>query len=190
MAGSRRTAARVTPGAICLSSSSHLPLKPYSNEIKPVALPPGLARLSTKAAPTGSTTFTNTIGTVRVACSNGPKVELPRARMTSGASAVSSAACLRISVALVVAQRVSISTLRPTAQPNSCSPCRNAARWACSSGSPAPMAMSTLMRCIRSLCCARAANDQRVAVPPNSVMNSRRFIRAPCRQAVGEARAT
>ena len=31
MAGSRRTAARVTPGAICLSSSSHFPLMPYSN---------------------------------------------------------------------------------------------------------------------------------------------------------------
>ena len=29
-AGSRRTAMRVTPGAICLSSSSHLPLRPYS----------------------------------------------------------------------------------------------------------------------------------------------------------------
>ena len=91
----------------------------------------------TKAAPTGLTTFTNTIGTVRVTCSNGPTVELPRARMTSGASAASSAACLRISAALLVAQRVSIRTLRLTAQPNSCNPCRNAARRACSSGSPA-----------------------------------------------------
>ena len=41
---------------------------------KPVALPPGRARLSTKPAPTGSVTCTNTIGTVRVACSNGPTV--------------------------------------------------------------------------------------------------------------------
>ena len=32
MAGSRRTAARLTLGAICFSSSSHLPLRPYSNE--------------------------------------------------------------------------------------------------------------------------------------------------------------
>ena len=31
MAGSRRTATRVTPGAICLSSSSHFPLMLYSN---------------------------------------------------------------------------------------------------------------------------------------------------------------
>ena len=43
---------------------------PYSNDVKPVMLPPGRARLSTKPAPTGSTTPTNTIGTVRVACCN------------------------------------------------------------------------------------------------------------------------
>ena len=35
-----------------------------------MALPPGRARLSTKPAPTGSPTTGNTIGTVRVACSN------------------------------------------------------------------------------------------------------------------------
>src|SRR5262249_3494010 len=46
-AASRRTAARVTAGAICLSNSSHFPLKLYSNCIKPVALPPGRDRLST-----------------------------------------------------------------------------------------------------------------------------------------------
>src|SRR5262245_52541593 len=47
-----------------------LTLMPYSNTIKPVALPPGRAMLSTKPAPTGSATCVNTIGTVRVACSN------------------------------------------------------------------------------------------------------------------------
>ena len=81
--------------------------------MKPVALPPGRARLSTKPAPTGSATTGNTIGTVRVACSNGPTVEVPWARMTSGASAANSAACLRMSAALAAAQRVSIRTLRP-----------------------------------------------------------------------------
>ena len=55
-AGSRRTAARVTPGAISLSSSSHFPLMLNSNSMKPVALPPGRARLTTKPAPTGSVT--------------------------------------------------------------------------------------------------------------------------------------
>src|SRR6516164_8385008 len=47
MSGSPRTATRVTPGANCLSSSSHFPLMLYSNSMKPVALPPGCARLST-----------------------------------------------------------------------------------------------------------------------------------------------
>ena len=51
-------------------------LQPFTAEavlelVKPVVLPPGRARLSTKPAPTGSGTFANTIGTVRVACSNG-----------------------------------------------------------------------------------------------------------------------
>ena len=50
---------------------------PYSNCVNPVALPPGRARLSTKPAPTGSMTLANTIGTVRVACSNGATVAVP-----------------------------------------------------------------------------------------------------------------
>src|SRR4051812_47664261 len=92
MAESRRTAARVTPGAISLSSSSHFPLRPYSNEMNPVTLPPGCARLSTKPAPTGSATPANTIGKVPVASINGPTVEVPVARTTSGAKATNSAA--------------------------------------------------------------------------------------------------
>src|SRR6516225_10116994 len=71
LVASRSTATRVTPGAISLISSTHFPANPYSGLVKPVALPPGRARLATKPAPTGSTTCANTIGTVRVACSKG-----------------------------------------------------------------------------------------------------------------------
>src|SRR5262249_9497989 len=53
-AGVCRNATRFTPGAISLSSSNHLAPMPYSNSMKPVALPPGRARVSTKPAPTGS----------------------------------------------------------------------------------------------------------------------------------------
>ena len=53
---SRRTAARVTPGATSLSSSSHFAADAVFERVKPVALPPGRARLSTKPAPTGSGT--------------------------------------------------------------------------------------------------------------------------------------
>jgi hypothetical protein len=88
--------------------------------LKPVALPPGRARLWTKPAPTGSATAANTIGTVRVTFSNGPRVEAPVANMTSGARATNSAAFLRTASALAVAQRVSIRTLRPSVQPNCC----------------------------------------------------------------------
>src|SRR5262245_66346769 len=45
--GSRRTATRVTLGAIYLSSSSHLEHMPYSNKTKTVALTQGRARLTT-----------------------------------------------------------------------------------------------------------------------------------------------
>ena len=64
--------------------------------IKPVALPPGRAMLSTKPAPTGSTTFVKTIGMVRVACNIGGTAAAPPVTMTSGASATNSAAYLRM----------------------------------------------------------------------------------------------
>src|SRR5262249_49350765 len=46
----------------------------------------------TKPAPTGSPAFTNTIGTLRVACWNAAVASLPPATTTSGASAISSTA--------------------------------------------------------------------------------------------------
>src|SRR5207245_2696152 len=57
-----------------------------------------------------SGTNANTIGTVRVACSNGPTEAPPVVKMTSGASATNSAAYLRASSALPAVQRVSIRT--------------------------------------------------------------------------------
>src|SRR6516165_5131262 len=56
-------------------------------------------------APTGSGTFVNTIGTVRVARRNGAAPALPVVKMTSGASATSSAAYFRVSSSLPPAQR-------------------------------------------------------------------------------------
>ena len=88
------TATRVTLGAISLRSSGHLPPKLYSSAVKPVTLPPGRAKLSTKPAPTGSATSANTIGTLRVACSKGGMDAEPLVKMTSGASATNSAAYL------------------------------------------------------------------------------------------------
>jgi hypothetical protein len=50
MAESRMTATRLTLGAMSLSSSSHFPLKPNSDDKNPVALPPGRAKLQKAAA--------------------------------------------------------------------------------------------------------------------------------------------
>jgi len=61
----------------------------------------------------------NTMGTVCVASINGPTVLVPGARMTSGASAANSEACLRSSAGLLVAQRISNRALRPSTQPSS-----------------------------------------------------------------------
>src|SRR6516225_2160550 len=84
LAESRRTAARITRGAISFSSSSHFPLTLYSKIMNPVTLPPGRASVSTKPAPTGSETPANTMGEVWVTCRNAATLKLPLARMTSG----------------------------------------------------------------------------------------------------------
>jgi hypothetical protein len=94
-AASRMTATRVTRGAISLSNSSHLPPTPYSGSAKPVALPPGRARLMAKPAPTGSVAFTNTIGTARLARCSAIAAEAPVATRMSGANATNSSAYLR-----------------------------------------------------------------------------------------------
>src|SRR5215831_4809328 len=175
--GSRRTATRVTPGAMSRISSSHFPLMPYSIDVKPVALPPGCARLSTKPAPTGSRVSANTIGTVRVSLSNGPATAPPLARMTSGASASSSAAYWRMRSASPAPQRASMRTLPGTVQPACRSPCTNAPMRACPSASSAVVDMSTPTRRV-PLCCARAACGYDAAAPPSSDRNWRRRMRS------------
>jgi hypothetical protein len=72
-----------------------------------VVLPPGRAKLATKPAPTGSITFANTIGTVRVTRCSAATFTLAEAKMTSGASATNSAAYLFESAGLPAVQRIS-----------------------------------------------------------------------------------
>ena len=92
---SRSTATRVTPGATSLSSSSNLALAPNSTFVKPVMLPAGRAKLSTKPWPTGSPTCANTTGILSVTCRNAATLGVPDARMTSDPRATNSAAPLR-----------------------------------------------------------------------------------------------
>src|SRR5262249_60524825 len=69
--GAQRIAARVTLGAICLRSSTHLPLKLYLNCMKPEAFPPGCDRLATKPGPTGSGALVKMVRTGRGGWSRG-----------------------------------------------------------------------------------------------------------------------
>src|SRR5262249_49420799 len=85
------------------------------------------AWLSTYPAATASATTANTIGTARVTCRKLATAMLVNAMTTSGASATSSTACLRIRSASPAPQRMSTRMLRPSDQPNCCSSCRNAA---------------------------------------------------------------
>ena len=122
-----RTATRVRLGAISLRSSSHFPLRLYSKELNPGCCHrPRQAR--NESAPSGSMTFANTIGTLRVIRCNAATFLLAEAKMRSGASATSSAAYLSVSAGLPAVERISMRTLRPSAQPNCCSPSRNAGR--------------------------------------------------------------
>jgi hypothetical protein len=181
--GSRMTAARVKRGAISLSSSRNFPLWLYSIEAKPVVLPPGRAKLSTRPAPTGSFALGNTIGTVRLTCCNSLTVPPVPATIASGASATNSAAFLRmLSRKSAPPQRVSIRRLRPSVQPNSRRPWRSATISDCPTGFSGD-AISTPMRRIRSGCCARAASGQMAAeaaaAPPRPAINSRRLMASP-----------
>ena len=68
--GLKRIAARAVPGAISFKSSSHYPVIVASLLMKPVRLPPGRAKLSTKPEPIGSWTsaYEYDVGMVRVCC--------------------------------------------------------------------------------------------------------------------------
>ena len=169
------TATRFMSGAICMSKSSHLPLRLYSNNMKPVALPLGRARLLTKPEPSGSVTIVNTMGTVRVDRSRWSVGALPKATRTSGVNATSSVAYLRRTSAFPPAARMSVRTLRLSVQPSRGSSCNNGSIRTLFSVSS--RAVSMPMRRTR-WSCAFATSGQ-AAVPPRSLMNSRRLTACP-----------
>ena len=93
MLGSRRTAARVTRGAISLSSSSHFAAHAVfeSRETGGVAARPRQAVDEAGADRIGDNREHDRHGAGRL--QQTPRVEPPMAKMTSGASATNSAAC-------------------------------------------------------------------------------------------------
>src|SRR6516225_7878514 len=66
VSGLNMTAARLSPGAISESSSSHLPPSDGSKRAKPVMFPPGRSSRGTRLLAAGSVAPIKTIGIVRV----------------------------------------------------------------------------------------------------------------------------
>src|SRR5262245_17599274 len=94
VSGLNNSPTRLTPGAISLSSSSHFVPMAGSYIANPVILLPGRARLFTNPAPTGSVTWTNTIGMLLVAPLSARVEGVDWPKITSGASCTSSFASL------------------------------------------------------------------------------------------------
>src|SRR5262249_18518183 len=78
-----RYATRVTFGATRFTNSSHLLAIEGSKLVKPVRLPPGRAKLWTTPAVSGSLTWTNTVGVVRVVSLTAIAIGVVLAKITS-----------------------------------------------------------------------------------------------------------
>ena len=64
--------------------STHLVAVENSKRVKPVALPPGRAKLATNPCPTGSLTFTNIVGMLFVSLFTAANAAVPSVMSTSG----------------------------------------------------------------------------------------------------------
>src|SRR6516164_3650080 len=85
-------AARLSPGAISESSSSHLPASEASQMAKPVMFPPGWLSRGTMPLATGSAAPAKTIGIVRVSRWRAAVARVPYGTMTSGCKRTNSCA--------------------------------------------------------------------------------------------------
>ena len=176
VAGSRRTATRFILGAICLSSSSHFPLRLYSNMSKAGGIATGPRQAINEA---GTNWIDNRYEHNRH--SAGCLQHRPAVECQRSGSRPARARPIRPRVGEFSRHRPRPSECRcahcgQSVQPNCASACWNAAIRTCSV-SFAVAAMITPMRLTRSSCCARAASGQAVATPPR--MNSRRLIASP-----------
>jgi len=143
------------PGAISLNNSSHLRSSCYSNCIKPWR-----CRL---AAPSWRRNRRRRVNDDHEHDRHGagrlkqrPTDEVPWARMTSGASAANSAACLRISAASVVARGCRSSRCGRWSSTLAAIPAGMPPRVSEIPRRPRPRAGAQPMRRTRSGCCARA----------------------------------
>ena len=171
-----KIANRRRAGTTSRKRSSRLPARSVCWNDRPVTLPPGRARLTTKPVPTGSPPA-KTIGITDVACFAARTFTVPLETMTSifcrtNSATISAARSLRPS-----AHRTLTATVRPSIQPSSRNRCTKAAtRWF---SIEAVVGLKNPMAGSLHVCRACAASGQTAAALPSSVMNSRRFIRPP-----------
>ena len=155
--GSTRPLTRLSREIDSLSSSSSLALCSTDIEERPVTLPPGLARLATKPAATGSPLRAMTMGMVDVARLTASIAGVATAKITSTLSLTSSSARPGTRSAWPSAVRNSILTVRPSTYPRSRSPWRKASTIG-SSGVEIAMSMPTTG--ILFGCCAHAVVER------------------------------
>ena len=170
------TANRRSLGTTSRNSSNRLPASSVCWTDRPVTLPPGRARLTTRPVLTGSPATANTIGMTDVARFAAITGGVAYVTMTSTLSRTYSAAISLKRSLRPSAQRYSIANVRPSLQPSSRNRCTKAAtRWLSTAGVVGPK-----YPIVRSLvtCCARADTGH-AAAPPSSPMTPRRFTRSP-----------
>jgi hypothetical protein len=175
VSGLNMIAARLRPGAISESSSSHLPPSEASLVAKPVTFPLGRSSRATTLLATGSLTFTKTIGIVRISRWTAVVAAVSLVRMMSGCEPTNSCASARIRLMSEPVQRRSIRTLRPSVHPKSASAFVNAKTRGLNMGSFSSLDMRTPMRRTRSRSCARATSGHAAALL-SPAMNCRRRI--------------
>src|SRR5262249_55989918 len=98
------------------------------------------------------------------------------ATIRSGVNFTASVTCRLTNSASTPVKRFSISTLRPSIQPKSRMPSRNALMRDFWSGSFSSRPISTLTRGIFFEPCARAADGHEATAPPSTLIKSRRLI--------------
>jgi hypothetical protein len=159
-------------GTTSRNNSRRLPARSVAWPDRPVTLPPGRARLATKPPPTGSFAMAKTIGMTDVASfivgTASPFVTIQSTFRRTNSAAISATRSRRPSN-----QRYSIAMLRPSIQPSSRSRSTKAAVHGLQTEASVPR--NPMVGSLPG-CCALAASGQAMAVPPASVMNSRRLM--------------
>ena len=151
--------------------------------MKPVMLPPGRERLSTKPWPTGSVTSVKTIGTVRVVAVGRDRSRIGDRKQASAPSATSSSAITREQAPIAAGERHSSRDRRrlssrapqgPLARPRRGTCRRDHFRQSCQNPEPPDARDGSFP--------APAPATEIAAAPPRSLRNSRRLIRSPLRR--------